>query len=118
METIMEILSPLLAALAAAVIAWIIAFIKAKTKFDVPASVQVKATELAVKAVTRVEELAKTQVNRMASGTKTEMALSYLDNLAETSPDVHRYIKSKGIDLIERVLISRLTPDEMTPRVQ
>ena len=115
METIMEILAPLLAAPVAAIIAWLVAFIKAKAKFDIPASVHVKATELAVQAVTRAEELAKLQVSRMTSGSKAEAALSYLDNLASSDPELHRYITGKGKELIERVLISRLTPDEMTP---
>lgn len=116
MDTLFEVLNPLLAALVAAAIAWLIAFIKAKTKFDISPEIQVKATALAVQAVTRVEELAKRQISRIASDTKAEMALSYLDNLAGTNHDLHRYIVAKGKQLIEQVLISRLTPDEMTPK--
>ena len=116
METIIELLIPLLAAIAAAGVSWIVAFIKAKTKFEVPASVVTKATELAVEAVGRVEEVAKSQTERMLSETKAGAALSFLDNMAYKYPDVHKYITQKGRDLIEEVLISRLTPDELTPK--
>lgn len=118
METIIEVLNPLLAALAAAIVAWIVSFIKAKTKFDIPPEVHTKATELAVKAVSRVEELAKSQTQRMLSGTKADTALRFLDNMSYEYPDVHNYITKKGKDIIESVLISKLTPDEMTPKAK
>ena len=69
-----------------------------------------------VSVVERIEELATSQTKRMPPETKADAALSFLDNMTYKYPDVHRYIKAKWRELIEEMLISRLTPDELTPK--
>jgi hypothetical protein len=116
METTIEIIFYALAPVIAALIAWLVGWIKAKTKFDVPESLVVKAIELAVRGVERAEAIAKAQTQRMASDSKLSIALAYVDNYANDNPKLKEYVKGHARGLVESVLVSRLTPDDMTPK--
>jgi hypothetical protein len=116
METTIEIIFYALAPLIAALIGMLAAWVKAKTKFDVPEALVVKATELAVKGVNRAEAIAKAQTQRMASDSKLSIALSYIDNYANDNPKLRDYVKNRARGLVESALASKLTPDDMTPK--
>jgi hypothetical protein len=116
MIVLIELLMYALAPIVAAIGAWGAAWFTAKTKFDVPESVVVLATQLAAAAARRVEAIAAAQSDRISSETKLGMALSYLDNLADDYPEAKDYVKSHAKGLVEAALRSTITPAEMTPK--
>lgn len=115
METIIELITPILLALASAGVAAVLAWLQAKTSFDIPASVQVKAQETIADIIMRVEGMAKDRAGSWDSESKLRQALMMVENLRVSQPEVYKAVRGKAESMIESLLISRLTPDEVTP---
>lgn len=110
METIITILAPSLALVIGALVGWLL------KKWGLDPAVVVKATELVQSAVMRVEETAKRQAAKIPAPQKLKAALSLLNTTAAAHPEVADYLRKNATAMVERVLHSSLTPDEMTPK--
>lgn len=108
METLIIIITPLII-LALGYITRIIL-----NKFGTSIDTQILALSLIKQAVTRTEEIA------LSSGykgpEKLRLALTIIDNLAKQHPETLTYIRGKEEELINKILHSSLTTDELTPK--
>lgn len=116
MDTVISILTPALAALVSILVTAAITWIAAKLRLEVPPALAVKAAELAQQAVVKVEAAAKAKAGQITSKNKLMMALNYMDEVAQEYPELRKLLADKGAALVESVLRSRLTPDDLTPK--
>lgn len=118
METIIEILGPSisvgLTALVTAIIGFVVAYVS--KWIPVPPEAQVRVTEVALKAIERVEEKARLAANKIEGPEKLKMALDAIDKASEKFPEIKKYSAGKLEDLVESLLKSRLSSDEVTPK--
>ena len=111
METLIEILTPILVALVSAGVAW------ALKRSGLSAEQTVKAVEIVKNATEHIEDLAKLNANKLKGPVKLESALAFIDRVGAQHPDIKGYLAKNGRELVERVLVSKIVGDDMTPKV-
>jgi hypothetical protein len=117
MQTLIELLAPFLVPVLSAVLGMAIAWVLKKVGITDPVIVA-KATEIAVLGVTKAEQVARSNADKIPAPAKMRSALAIMERLANENPQVKDYIIAKGAELAEAVLRSSLTPAHMTPKVK
>lgn len=114
METLVTILTPAIASLAGILVTLLLAWIA--KKFPISPEIQVKVAELAKDAILKVEEKAKEKAGAIKPPEKLAMAINFIEEAGKANPGVVKYSRDALERLVESLLKSKLTPDEVTPK--
>jgi hypothetical protein len=96
-------------------VAWILVWVRNKLSPKINILESVDTTALITRVVKQVENIAKAQAVKLSSHEKLSTAISIIDALG-ASTGLDKISEAKLSEIINKVLSSDLTPDEMTPK--